>query len=162
MSQTTGATESYLATRTVPAGSAAVFAVLSDPARHQETEPGDWVREAIDPVPITEVGQVFGINMFLEQAGGAYVMHNRVTALEPDRVIEWEPGQLDDSGQLDVGGWRWRYELERVPEGTLVRLGYDWSATPQAVRDEIGGLPPFGPELLERSLVCLERAATAS
>lgn len=150
--------ERYVRTRTVPAPPATVFALLADPARHQETEPRDWVRDAIDTAPLTEVGQVFGVNMFMEQIGGAYVMHNRVTVLEPDRAIAWEPGQLDDQGQLGTGGWTWRYDLAPEGTGTAVTLTYDWSATTQAVRDEIGGLPPFPPSFLDASLEALERA----
>ncbi len=34
--------ERFVVTRTITAPPAEVFAVLADPARHQETEPGDW------------------------------------------------------------------------------------------------------------------------
>ena len=40
--------ERYTVTRTIAATPAAIFAILSDPARHKDTEPGDWVRDAID------------------------------------------------------------------------------------------------------------------
>lgn len=154
------ATEQIRTSRTIAAPASAIFAVLRDPARHPETEPGDWVREAIDPEPITSVGQVFGMHMDHEQAvGGAYVMHNRVTELEPHRVICWEPGQLDDADQLDVGGWTWRYDLLPVPGGTDVTLTYDWSAVPATTREEFGGeLPPFPTSLFDESLAALERA----
>ena len=41
----------YVVTRTVPAAPSAVFALLTDPARHHETEPTDWVRGPLDPDP---------------------------------------------------------------------------------------------------------------
>ena len=153
--------ERFVATRTIEAPASAVFAVLTDPRRHQETEPSDWVRSAVEPETITEVGQIFGMNMFLEQIGGAYVMHNRVTVFDEDTAIAWEPGQFDDSGELSVGGWFWRYDLEPRGEQTDVTLTYDWSGTPQEFRDEIGGLPPFGPDFLHKSLVSLDSAATS-
>ena len=89
---TTATTERYVVTRTIPASPAAVFAVLADPTRHKDTEPGDWVRDAIDTEPITASGQMFAVNMFLEQAGGHYVMHNLVECpLQKGRIdrAEW-------------------------------------------------------------------------
>ena len=93
------AEERYVVTRTIPASPAEIFAVLADPTRHKDTEPGDWVRDAVDTEPITASGQMFAVNMFLEQAGGHYVMHNLVTEFEQDRTIAWIPGQLDESGR---------------------------------------------------------------
>ena len=42
-------TERYVVTRTIPVAPAQVFAVLADPVRHHDTEPGDWVRDSKDP-----------------------------------------------------------------------------------------------------------------
>ncbi len=39
----------FVVTRTIPAAPAEIFALLADPTRHQETEPGDWVRDAVEP-----------------------------------------------------------------------------------------------------------------
>lgn len=150
--------------RTMSVPAEAVFAVLTDPARHHETEPGDWVRSAIDPQPITEVGQVFGMNMWAEAAGGDYVMHNRVIALEPDRAIAWAPGQYDEDGALSEPWWTWRYDLAPADgdaAGTEVTLTYDWTRTPQSFRDEVP-MPPFPPEFLDESLAALEQAAARS
>lgn len=151
--------EMMSATRSIDAPAAAIFAVLADPARHTETEPGDWVRSAIDPKPITGVGDVFGINMYAEAAGGDYVMHNRVIAFEQDRVIAWAPGQLDEHGNLGEQWWTWRYDITPVrDESAEVTLTYDWTDTPQFFRDEVG-MPPFGSDFLDASLACLEDAA---
>ncbi|MDT5402224.1 MAG: hypothetical protein QOK33_5455, partial [Mycobacterium sp.] len=35
--------ECYVVTRTIAATPAEIFAVLADPTRHKDTEPGDWV-----------------------------------------------------------------------------------------------------------------------
>lgn len=150
--------ERYIRTRTIDAQPATVFALLSDPARHHETEPGDWVRGAIEPKPITEVGQVFGMQMYATGAGGEYVMHNRVTAFDQDRTIGWEPGQYDESGTLGTGGWWWRYDLAAQDQRTAVTLTYDWSAVPQQLREQLGGFPVFTPEFLDESLAALDRA----
>ena len=150
--------ERYVITRTVPASPARVFAVLSDPTRHKDTEPGDWVRDAVDSKPITREGQMFAVNMYLDLAGGHYVVHNLVTAFEQDRTIAWLPGQLDESGDHSPGGWWWRYDLEPNGDGTDVRMTYDWSGTDQQFRDTVG-VPVFGPDFIEQSLEALERAA---
>ena len=157
----------YAVTRTIAAPPEAVFALLADPARHHETEPTDWVRGPLeeDPAPLTEVGQVFGIEMFHVNTPGRYDMHNRVIAFEQDRTIAWEPGQYGPDGELGTGGWTWRYDL--APAGgadggpaTEVTLTYDWSAVPDPLQKEFG-LPPFPPSFLEESLAALERAVTA-
>jgi hypothetical protein len=61
----TATTERYVVTRTIAAAPAEIFAVLADPSRHCNTEPGDWVRDAVDTAPITGTGQMFAMNMFL-------------------------------------------------------------------------------------------------
>lgn len=155
----------YAVTRTIAAPPEAVFALLADPARHHQTEPTDWVRGSLeeDPAPLIGVGQVFGIEMFHENAHGRYDMHNRVIAFEQDRTIAWEPGQYGPDGELGTGGWTWRYDLASAGgagEATEVTLTYDWSAVPAALKEQFG-LPPFPPSFLEESLAALERAVTA-
>ncbi|CAN5242674.1 SRPBCC family protein [soil metagenome] len=151
-------TERYVVTRTIAASPAEVFAVLADPDRHQDTEPGDWVRAAIDPKPITGTGEMFALNMFLEEAGGHYVVYNLVTEFERDRTIAWLPGQLDDAGRHDAGGWWWRYDLAPNGEHTDVTVTYDWTETPQTFRDQIGGMPPFPERYILESLAALDRS----
>jgi len=151
--------ERYVVTRTIAAAPAAVFALLADPTRHKDTEPGDWVRDAVDPTPITAVGQVFAVNMYLERIGGDYVMHNLVTEFTPDRTIAWAPGQLSESGEVQPGGWWWRYDLAPHGDAAEVTLTYDWSGTPQAFRDQVG-MPPFEVSFIEQSLAALDTALT--
>jgi hypothetical protein len=150
--------ERWVVTRTIAATPAEIFAVLSDPARHKETEPGDWVRDAIDPETITGTGQIFAINMYFDRAGGDYVMHNLVTEFERDKAIEWAPGMLDDSGRQKPGGWTWRYDLAPNGAGTEVTLTYDWTGMPQELRDQIGQPPPFESQFLVDSLGALDKA----
>jgi hypothetical protein len=154
---TTSTEERYVVTRTIAATPAEIFAVLANPSRHKNTEPGDWVRDAIDTEPITGVGQMFAVNMFLEQAGGHYVMHNLVTEFDQDKTIAWLPGQLTEDGEHGPGGWWWRYDLSPSGSGTEVTLTYDWSGTEQDFRDTIG-VPVFERDFIEQSLAALERA----
>ena len=151
--------ERYVVTRTIAAAPADIFAVLADPTRHKDTEPGDWVRDAIDTDRITGTGQMFAVNMFLEQAGGHYVMHNLVTEFEQDRTIAWLPGQLDEAGKHGPGGWWWRYDLTPNSAGTDVTVTYDWSGTSQEFRDTVG-VPVFGANFIEESLATLDRTVT--
>jgi hypothetical protein len=151
--------ERYVVTRTIPTSPARVFAVLADPTRHKDTEPGDWVRDAVDSAPITHEGQMFAVNMYLDRAGGDYVMHNLVTAFEQDKTIAWLPGQLDESGKHSPGGWWWRYDLAPNGEHTDVTMTYDWSETSQDFRDTVG-VPVFESDFIEQSLTSLERTVT--
>ncbi|AXK46732.1 SRPBCC family protein [Brachybacterium saurashtrense] len=152
----------YVASRTVAAAPGAVYALLTDPAQHHRTEPTDWVRGPLEaePAPLTQVGQVFGIEMFHENAGGRYDMHNEVIALEPERTVAWRPGQYGPDGELGSAGWTWRYDLAAEGEGTRVTLTYDWSKVPEFLREQFS-LPPFPPSFLDESLAALEEAVTA-
>lgn len=149
--------ERYEVTRTIAASPDAVFAVLADPSRHHDTEPGDWVRDAVAPEPITAAGQIFAMNMYLTQIGGDYVTYNLVDVFDRDRAIGWLPGRLDDEGNHVPGGWFWRYDLAANGDGTDVTLTYDWTDTPQEFRDQVGGMPPFPADYLAASLAALER-----
>ncbi|MBM6590092.1 SRPBCC domain-containing protein [Brevibacterium sp. RIT 803] len=154
--------EHIVATRTIDAPAHTIFTVLADPARHRDTEPTDWVRDAIDPIPITATGQIFSMNMHFDEASGDYQIDNTVTTFEPDHAIAWDPGQADESGHVAPGGWRWRYDLEEKDTGTEVKLTYDWSRTTQEIRDAFGGFPVVSPDYLDRSLRALEQAASES
>lgn len=152
--------ERFVVTRTIAAPPSEIFAVLADPSRHADTEPEDWVRDAVDSAPITGTEQMFVINMYLEDFGGPYVMHNLVIAFEQDRTIAWSPGWLDNEGHHKPGGWTWRYDLTPDGAATTVTLIYDWSATTQQFRDLVGSMPPFGVDYIEDSLTSLDRAVT--
>ncbi|HTQ15936.1 SRPBCC family protein [Mycobacterium sp.] len=157
----TATAEHFVVTRTIAATPAEIFAILVDPSRHQNTEPTDWVREAVDTAPITGTGQMFAMNMFLERAGGHYVTYNLVNVFDQDHAIGWIPGRLDDAGNHSAGGWFWRYDLAPNGQGTDVTLTYDWTATPQDFRDEVGGMPVFPEDYVAASLQTLERSATS-
>jgi hypothetical protein len=157
----TVSTDRYTVTRTIAATSDEIFAVLADPARHQSTEPGDWVRDAVDTAPITCTGQVFAMNMYLTRVGGDYVMYNLVNVFDKGRAIGWMPGKLDSAGNHAPGGWSWRYDLAPNGDRTDVTLTYDWSAMPEDLRDRLGGMPAFEKDYLAASLATLERSVTS-
>jgi hypothetical protein len=153
-------TEILIVNATVDAPAAAVFGVLADPNTHQDIDGTGWVRDALDPQPLTAVGQVFRIAMYHDlHPDKDYEMANQVTALEPDRVIGWAPGGLTEDGSVDLGGWTWRYDLEPLgAEQTRVVLTYDWSNATPAVRENIV-FPPFPVSHLDSSLANLGKLA---
>ena len=131
--------------------------MLVDPAQHQFTEPTNWVRDACDAEPITEVGQIFGMHMFHQDApGGHYRIDNKVIAFDADRAVGWQPGQIQD-GTWGSGGWWWRYDLAPREDGTEVTLTYDWTDVAPPVRENFGGFPVVPPEFLDESLAALDR-----
>ncbi|MET7992420.1 SRPBCC family protein [Amycolatopsis sp. NPDC005232] len=142
----------------VPAGT--VFAVLTDPATHAAIDGTGWVREPVDRALLTEVGQLFRMDMYYATG---YRVVNKVHVLEPPRVVGWFTGQEKEDGELEFGGWTWRYDLTPLgPSGTEVTLTYDWSAVPQFIRDRGIRFPPFPPDHLVNSLHHLAELAGAS
>jgi hypothetical protein len=159
--QPTADQENVSATLTVAGSATRVFAVLADPTTHAAIDGTGWVQEAADRAPLTEVGQIFRMDMY--HAGhpdGDYQVVNQVQVLDPPRAIGWLTGQEKGDGRLEFGGWIWRYDLVPLgPSETEVTLSYDWSAVPQFIRDRGIRFPPFGPEHLTNSLLHLAELA---
>lgn len=154
-------TDSIDTTATIPAPIDVVFDVLADPATHAAIDGTGWVRQSLDGEPIRATGQIFRMAMYHDNYGGMhYEMDNRVEVFDPPRAIAWLPGQRRENGELEFGGWIWRYDLEPAGSRTRVTLTYDWSAVPQPVRDHIG-FPPFPAEHLDNSLKNLAALAAA-
>ena len=145
--------ENVSATLTIAVPAAGVFAVLADPTTHSAIDGTGWVQEAVNRAPLTEVGEIFRINMYHPgHPDGNYQMANKVQVIDPPHAIGWLPGTEKDDGHLEFGGWTWRYDLAPLgPSETEVTLTYDWSAVPQFIREYLQ-FPPFGPEHLTNSL----------
>src|SRR4051794_28995202 len=151
------------ATTTIDAPPETVFEVLADPTTHAAIDGTGWVQEAVDTDPLTRSGQVFRMAMYHDNHPAKnYEMSNEVTVLESPTAIAWRPGRPSaDSGDLEFGGWVWRYDLTSTDRGqTDVTLTYDWSAVPDVVRAQIP-FPPFGQAHLASSLEHLATIATA-
>jgi uncharacterized protein YndB with AHSA1/START domain len=110
--------------RVIPAPASAIFELLADPARHQDIDGSGSVRAPRGKKPARlGLGSKFGMSM---KIGVPYAMESTVVEFEEDRRIAWQtrgPGPL---GRL-VAGRIWRYELEPVEGGTLVRETWDIS-----------------------------------
>ena len=152
--------ENVSATLIVAAPAGRVFAMLADPATHVAIDGADRVvdgigrvEEPVDRAPLTEVGQIFRMEMYHPgHPDGGYRTANKVHVLDPPRIIGWLTGTERAGGQLEFGGWFWRYDLTPLgPAETEVTLTYDWSAVPPSIREYIQ-FPPFGPEHLVNSL----------
>lgn len=144
----------------LPAGR--VFAVLADPTAHPTIDGTGWVQEPVDRAPLTEVGQVFRMDMYHPDArDGDYQVANKVHVLDAPRVIGWLTGyDPEGDGHLEFGGWFWRYDLAPLgPSTTRVTLTYDWSAVPGSIREHLH-FPPFAPDHLANSLHHLADLAT--
>src|SRR5690606_34372041 len=114
-------------TLTIAAPAATVFAVLAAPSTHAAIDGTGWVQEAAEPAPLTEVGQLFRMDMYhVNHPNGYYRVVNKVHAFDPPRTIAWMTGQEKDDGELELGGWVWRYDLTELdPAQTGVTLTYD-------------------------------------
>jgi hypothetical protein len=146
--------ENVSATLTVAVPAARVFAVLADPTTHAAIDGTGWVQEPVERVPLTELGQIFRMEMYhAKHPDGDYQVVNKVEVIDPPRAIGWLTGQDLGDGHLEFGGWLWRYDLAQIGSSeTEVTLTYDWSAVPQYIRDRGIQFPPFGPEHLINSL----------
>jgi len=155
--------EQTSATTTIDAPAQAVFDVLADPSAHAAIDGTGWVRQPLDPQPLTGIGQVFRMAMYHDNhPDGDYEMANKIKAFERPRTIAWEPGQVSEqTDELELGGWQWRYDLAPTGESQVaVTLTYDWSAATPEVREEVP-FPPFGADHLDNSLRHLAELATS-
>jgi uncharacterized protein YndB with AHSA1/START domain len=109
--------------RVIPAPPEAIFRYLTDPAKHAEIDgSGSVVKPKGEPQELT-LGSTFGMAM---KMGVPYSMQNTVIEFEPARRIAWQTRGPGPIGR-HVGGRIWRYELEPVDGGTLVRETWDIS-----------------------------------
>ena len=107
--------------RMIPAPAEAIFAILRDPARHREIDGSGTVRDAKGESQQLALGSRFGMSM---KMGLPYSMVSTVVEYEEDRRLAWQTRGPTPLGQY-VAGRIWRYELEPVDGGTLVRESWD-------------------------------------
>jgi hypothetical protein len=154
--------ERVASSTTIEATPQAVFAVLADPSTHAAIDGTGWIQEVVDRAPLAELGQIFRMGMYhAGHPNGDYQVVNQVEVFDTPRAIGWLTGQELRDGQLEFGGWIWRYDLAPLGSSeTEVTLTYDWSAVPQFIRERGIQFPPFGPEHLTNSLQHLSDLVT--
>jgi uncharacterized protein YndB with AHSA1/START domain len=109
--------------RVVPAPPEAVFDLLAHPDRHPELDGSGTVQGPRSSGRRVGLGDSFGMSMHW---GVPYSTRNVVVEFEEGRRIAWRtlaPKPLT----LLFTGRTWRYELEPVEGGTLVRETWDTS-----------------------------------
>ena len=108
--------------RVIPASPEAVWALISDPRRHHEFDGSGTVRQAKGVPDHLELGSKFGMNMRMYLP---YSMVSRVIEFEPNRRLAWKTVPSYPLTDKLAGGRIWRYELEPVEGGTLVKESWD-------------------------------------
>jgi uncharacterized protein YndB with AHSA1/START domain len=136
-----------------------IFALIADPAKHPLID-GSATVIATKNVPSTplELGSKFGMSM---KAGIKYSMESEVVEFEQDRRIAWQsrpPGRI---GRI-AGGRTWRYELEPVEGGTLVRESWDVGPDHQRRLLKLGGLPAKTKTSMEKTLARIDSILTGA
>ncbi|GLZ54199.1 polyketide cyclase [Actinomycetospora sp. NBRC 106378] len=109
--------------RLVDAPPERAFALVADPDRHPDIDASGMVRASQTHLALTELGDVFTMDMHNEQMGD-YTVENHVVVYESDSALGWAPA---GPGQRPAG-YTWIYTFEPEGDGTRVTLTYDWSA----------------------------------
>ena len=145
--------------RVVHAPAEQIFALIADAAKHASFDGSGGVDHTTTPPQPLSLGSKFGMAMHgrPESLFLPYRTTNTVIEFEPPRRIAWQTTIL---GRL-IGGRIWRYELEPVDGGTLVRETWDISqeaslSKPLVVR---GGKKTA--ENMDKTLARIEEIVTA-
>jgi uncharacterized protein YndB with AHSA1/START domain len=110
--------------RTIPAPPERIFELLADPRRHPEIDGSGSLRGAKDGPERLSLGARFGMAM---KIGLPYSMVSEVVEFEDGRRIAWQSRPPSPLGSRLAGGRIWRYELEPLGQGTVVRESWDIS-----------------------------------
>jgi hypothetical protein len=123
--------------RKVPAPPEAVFDILADVGRHHLIDGSGMLQGANEGKPQRlALGVTFGMGMKMFVK---YSTVNRVVEFEENRRIAWKTGPTGTIGRF-VAGRVWRYELEPVDGGTLVKESWDITDDHQRVLLKLGGI----------------------
>ena len=144
--------------RVIPAPPEKIFALLKDANRHKDFDGSGTVRDAHgEPEPLT-LGSKFGMHM---KIGMPYSMVSTVVEYDENRRIAWQPRPGYPIANKLAGGRIWRYELEPVEGGTLVRES--WDITHEAALSKPAVRPARGRtrEAMTKTLERLEKLVTA-
>jgi uncharacterized protein YndB with AHSA1/START domain len=109
--------------RLIPSPPEPIFDLIADPARHPEIDGSGSVKRARTGSERLELGSKFGMSM---KVGVPYSMVSTVVEYEENRRLAWQTRGPTAIGKY-FGGRIWRYELEPVEGGTLVRESWDIS-----------------------------------
>jgi len=115
-------TEQVTVQRLIPAPAEAIFDLLADPGRHHEIDgSGTIVGARSAGERRLALGDSFGMDM---DWGVNYATKNVVVEFEESRRIAWQTLAPKPLSYV-LTGRIWRYELEPVEGGTIVRETWD-------------------------------------
>jgi uncharacterized protein YndB with AHSA1/START domain len=126
--------------RVINAPAGQIFALIADAGKHPSFDGSGTVDHSAGPSQPLNLGATFGMSMRgrPESLFLPYRTTNTVVEFEADRRIAWKTTM----GPLGlIGGRIWRYELEPVEDGTLVRETWDVSADRQRPMLKMGAMP---------------------
>ena len=110
--------------RTIPAPPEKIFDLLADPSRHHDIDGSGSVRNAKTGSQRLGLGSTFTMSM---KIGIPYSTVSEIVEYEENRRIAWQTYSTIKWLAKFGGGRIWRYELEPVADGTLVRETWDTS-----------------------------------
>jgi uncharacterized protein YndB with AHSA1/START domain len=151
-------TETVSVERVIPAPPEAIFDLLADPGRHRDIDGSGAVRDPRGDASRLQMGSTFGMSM---RMGLPYSMKSTVIEFEEGRRIAWQttgPGRIGSR----VGGRIWRYELQPVDGGTLVRETWDTSQESPVTRPVVRRAADHTRKNMEATLERIEKLVTAS
>jgi uncharacterized protein YndB with AHSA1/START domain len=109
--------------RTIPASPEAIFAVLADATQHSVIDGSGMLQGKTPEAPARlALGTTFGMSMKMLRM--PYSTVNKVVEYEENQRIAWQTGPTGAMARV-LAGRIWRYELEPVAGGTLVRESGD-------------------------------------
>ena len=120
--------------RVIPAPRERIFVLLADPSRHREIDGSGSVRRAREGSQRLALGTKFVMSMRL---GIPYSTVSEVVEFEENRRIAWQTYSTIPWLARWGGGRIWRYELEPVEGGTLVRETWDISHEVNAAKGNL-------------------------
>lgn len=143
--------------RVIPASTAAIFDVLTNPKRHVDLDGSGFVRADEKAERIKGVGDVFTMNMEGEHMGGEYRTDNHVTGYAENALVAWQTAPAG----TEPPGWEWVWELTAQGQNeTLVRHTYDWSKVTDKELLKKVTFPLVTEAQLEDTLVKLDEAVS--
>jgi hypothetical protein len=109
--------------RLIPSPPEPIFDLIADPSRHRDIDGSGSVQGAKGGSQRLALGSSFGMSM---KIGIPYSMVSTVIEFDENRRLAWQTRGPTAIGKY-FGGRIWRYELEPVEGGTLVRESWDIS-----------------------------------
>lgn len=111
------------ASRAIPAPADDIFALLSDPRRHQLLDGSGTVRGCAEAPESLDVGAAFTMQMRL--GGFSYRSRNEVVEFDPPRRIAWRTEPHGRLLRLIFGGQTWRFTIEDGGDESVVAESWD-------------------------------------